>query len=326
MKIIITSGDTNGIGLETFFKGFPAVEQSNNEFALCTNIETLEEYAEKSNLNISIKGTKATYMNRTVDLVPLDYYSEIMFGKTTQMSGKHSSLSVETALDLTLSGEYDAMVTLPISKEAVHMAGWEYPGHTEMLADKCDVKNPLMILFKDRIRVAIVTIHIPLSEVSNKLSKQLIQHKIIDLNSTLKNDFGVIEPKIAVLGLNPHAGENGNIGTEEIKFINESVDELYNDGLDVSGPFAADGYFAHGAYFAFDATLAMYHDQGLIPMKMLARGGGVNYTGCLPIVRTSPDHGTAFTIAGKGQANPQSTIDSINAAIEIAKFRRNTCG
>lgn len=322
MKIIITSGDTNGIGIETFFKGFSAVEQNNNEFAICTNIDSLEEYAKKANLNINIQGTKATYMNRTVDIIPLNYYTEVQFSKITETSGKHSAESIEKALHLTLTGEYDAMVTLPISKEAVHIAGWQYPGHTEMLADKCSVNNPLMILFKDRIRVAIVTIHIPLIEVSKSLSKQLIQQKIIDLNSSLKNDFGVETPKIAVLGLNPHAGENGDIGNEELQFMNESVDELFRDGLNVSGPFPADGYFAHGAYLAFDATLAMYHDQGLIPMKMLARGGGVNYTGCLPIVRTSPDHGTALTIAGKGQANPQSTIDSINAAIEIAKFRK----
>lgn len=323
MKIIITSGDTNGIGIETLFKGFSAVEQNGNEFALCTNIDTLAEYADKLGLNLEIKGSSVSYMNRTMDIIPLKYKADVDFGKITQDAGKHSAFSIETALDLTISGEYDALVTLPIAKESIYLAGWKFPGHTEMLAAKCEMENPLMILFKERVRVAIATIHLPLVSVPKVLNKEIIKNKIKMLYQSLKNDFAVEDPRIAILGLNPHAGENGSIGKEEVEYINDAVDELYRDGYNTAGPFPADGYFAHGAYLGFDATLAMYHDQGLIPMKMLARGGGVNYTAGLPIVRTSPDHGTAFSIAGKGQANPQSAIDSINAAIDIAKNRKS---
>lgn len=323
MKIVITSGDTNGIGLETLFKGFPAVDPNSNDFALCINTETLVEYAKKANLNIEVRGDKAVYMNRTIELIHLNNGSQIDFGAIAIDSGQHSADSVEKALELTQSGEFDAMVTLPISKEAIYLTGWKFTGHTEMLAAKSGVESPLMILFKDRIRVAIASIHMPLKEVPGYLSKNVIYEKALMLHESLKKDFAVEQPKIAVLGLNPHAGESGNIGTEEIEYINECVEQLQSDDINAEGPFPADGFFAHGGYLGYDATLAMYHDQGLIPMKMLARGGGVNYTAGLPIVRTSPDHGTAFMIAGQGRANPQSTIDAINAAIDIAKVRKS---
>jgi 4-hydroxythreonine-4-phosphate dehydrogenase len=324
MKIVITSGDTNGIGLETFIKGFPAVEQNNNQFALCVNIDTLMEYAKKMNLELEIHGDKAIYRNRSFDLIQLNETTKVDFGKISEDSGAHSAASIYKALDLTLSGEYDAMVTLPISKKAQYLAGWNHPGHTEMLAERCGVPSPLMVLFKDRIRVGIVTIHTSIKDVPNSLNTKVINDKIKMLHDSLKYDFAINKPTIGLLGLNPHAGESGSIGKEEIDYINDCVKKMSTDNYDVKGPFAADGYFAHGAYLQFHATLAMYHDQGLIPMKMLARGGGVNFTAGLPIVRTSPDHGTAFEIAGKGRANPQSTIDSINAAIDIANVRKKT--
>jgi 4-hydroxythreonine-4-phosphate dehydrogenase len=212
---------------------------------------------------------------------------------------------------------------MPVAKSSLYLAGWKYPGHTEMLADYCQSQEHLMILMTDRVRVALATIHIPLSRINQILSSELIISKTITLHECLKTDFGIDSPAIAVLGLNPHAGEDGALGEEENKIILPAIKKLNVSGIRAEGPFPADGFFAHGAYRNYDAILAMYHDQGLIPLKMLAAGGGVNFTAGLPIVRTSPDHGTAYSIAGKNEANSQSSYDAIISAIEIVKRRKS---
>ena len=201
------------------------------------------------------------------------------------------------------------------------MAGFQYPGHTEYLANAFNVKDALMMLVSDQMRVALATSHVPLQKVSSSLNKELIRHKLEQLIKSLEVDFGISKPVIAVLGLNPHAGENGHLGKEEDDVIRPVIIEVKKSGDLIMGPYPADGFFGSMRFKKFDAVLAMYHDQGLIPFKMLHFQDGVNYSAGLPFVRTSPDHGTAFEIAGKNEANPSSFRAAMFAAIDIYKSR-----
>ncbi|MDX1642381.1 MAG: 4-hydroxythreonine-4-phosphate dehydrogenase PdxA, partial [Balneolaceae bacterium] len=207
------------------------------------------------------------------------------------------------------------------SKEAIHMAGYDVPGHTEFLAEKTGTKEVVMVLASDDLRVALATIHIPLKDVKKSLQKDKLQRYLRILYRSLNVDFGIEKPKIGVLGLNPHAGDGGVIGNEEIELITPALQELSEEGILVDGPFAADGYFGSQLYKIYDATLAMYHDQGLIPFKALTFGTGVNFTAGLPIIRTSPDHGTAFNIAGENIADEQSFQSAYQMAVMMAKNR-----
>jgi 4-hydroxythreonine-4-phosphate dehydrogenase len=213
------------------------------------------------------------------------------------------------------------MVTLPISKHSLNIAGYKFDGHTEMLGKltKC---TPLMILYSDKLIVSLVTGHNALKDTAKKLSQKRIIDKVILTNNILVRDFKIRKPKIAVLSLNPHSGDGGVLGNEEIKFIAPAIANLKNAGFNIAGPFAADGFFGNKSYKKFDVTIAMYHDQGLIPFKMMAYETGVNYTGNINIVRTSPDHGTAFDIAGKGKANIHSTLNAIKLAAKISENKK----
>jgi len=326
MKSIITIGDCNGIGLEVLFKALfhfhSNVLSSNQYFTLCGNTETIIEYAQKMGYNVEIHDANVI-LNNTLELHILEIgnYSPIKFGTMTESAAELAVNSLETAIQRTISRDYDAIITLPISKVALNRIGWKFPGQTEMLADYCNVPNPMMILAGDSLRVALATIHLPILKVPFAISQLIISERIEKISISLQKDFAVTTPKIAVLGLNPHAGEEGSIGLEEIDSINPAIKECRTKGIDVYGAFPADGFFAHGDYKNYDAILAMYHDQGLIPLKLLVRGGGVNITVGLPIVRTSPDHGTAYAIAGKGIADANSTIEAIRTAIIIANNR-----
>ena len=216
--------------------------------------------------------------------------------------------------------QLDALVTAPIDKESIQSDDFRYTGHTEFLAAELG-GEPLMMMCSDLLRMGLVTIHIPVTEISHDLTRQKIVTRLEQLRSSLKADFGIVEPRIAVLALNPHAGDGGLLGSEEEHIIRPAVNEAYEKGILAFGPFAADGFFASGHYRDYDAVLAMYHDQGLTPFKTLSPDG-VNFTACLGSVRTSPDHGVAFDIAGQDKADPQSMRNAIYLATDIVNNRR----
>ncbi len=243
-------------------------------------------------------------------------------GRLTAESGRISMLCIEKAASLCIKGDAAAMVTAPISKEAVNLAGYHIPGHTEFLAEKDGTPDVAMMLVHNGLRVIPLTTHIPLADVAQAIETDRITRKTHIIHKSLKRDFGIGSPKIAILGLNPHAGDGGVIGREELDIITPAITELNEAGITCEGPFPADGFFAGGMYKKFDAVLAMYHDQGLIPFKTLAFGKGVNMTAGLSFIRTSPDHGTAFGIAGTNQAEPGSMTEAITLALKLARLRQ----
>lgn len=377
INIAVSIGDVNGIGLEIFFKsllnnqiiknGFS--EQYNINYKLFANDAIILEYLEKSkffenyknedlslepildllvnDLILNYKNLKKFINIEVIDIsILIKETSEINsnfieFGKVTKLAGEIAHKSFVEAAKSVIQNKNNILVTLPISKEAVYLSGWDFPGHTEYIEylenthhNSFDInsedvkKQPLMIISTKYGKVALVTIHIPIAKVSENINQNLILDKFEAFYKSLKNDYNITNPKIAILGLNPHSGENGNIGVEEKNIISPLIQILksnsdYKDCIDYDEPFPADGFFAQKLYLNYDGVLAMYHDQGLIPFKMLADGGGVNFTANQSIVRTSPDHGTAFGIAGKNIANPQSTIDAILEGIEIYINRKN---
>lgn len=324
MKIAITSGDPNGIGIEVFLKSLSKHNLFDGiEIHFYGSTWSLIQWLDLFKYNYGIENGILLVENSVIHINDIGYNYNIEPGVITYQSGKVASIALEKAVADTITGNIDALVTLPIAKEAMYLSGWDYPGHTEMIADRCSTNNPLMILFKDNIRAALVTIHSPLHKVPDLISIPNVLHKIVQFNKSLKYDFSITNPRIAVLGLNPHAGENGTIGREEVDIINPAIKSAKEKGVICEGAFPADGFFAHKDYLNFDGFLAMYHDQGLIPLKLLANGGGVNFTAGLPIVRTSPDHGTAFSIAGNGIANEQSMIDAIESAVVITNNRKS---
>lgn len=319
MKLAVSCGDLNGIGLECFFKALLNYHFNEISFHLFCNIETLKSYISQleifKNL-IEIKDNSIIINNNLIKIISFGNEFPVRFGRTTFEAGLHAIESIELATRNVISKEYDAILTLPISKESCRLAGLKFNGHTEFIASMCQVKQPLMILFYNNLRVALQTIHVPIKDVPNLIIKNKIVEKLEIFYKSLSLDFAV-NPKIAVLGLNPHSGENGLIGNEEILEIIPSINELSNKGYDIYGPFAADGFFASNSYNKYSGIFAMYHDQGLIPLKFYSKGEAVNFTAGLPIIRTSPDHGTAFDISGLGIARYESTLNAIIAAKEI---------
>ena len=325
MKIILTTGDPNGIGIEILAKSLLKIQNDDSfeqcEFTVCGNSRILYEYLQKIKIDSTISENKIELGKKIYSILPCEYYYPVSFGKESADAGKAAAESIEKTLERAIKSEFDALVTMPISKAAIYKSGWKYPGHTEMLADRCNVSTPLMILCTRDVRVALATVHIPISEVSKLLTKELLVNISKQFNDSLIKDYSITPPSIAFLGLNPHSGEAGAMGSEEIKLTTPAINECRRIGINVNGPHPADGFFAHGSYKNYDGIVAMYHDQGLIPLKMIASGAGVNFTAGLPIVRTSPDHGTAFEIAGKGLADETSALEAIRLAIEIANNR-----
>ncbi|MBO6576758.1 MAG: 4-hydroxythreonine-4-phosphate dehydrogenase PdxA [Rhodothermales bacterium] len=244
----------------------------------------------------------------------------VRFGAITSSGGDLSMRAVAEGVRLCRSGTCAALVTAPISKEAIGMAGYSEPGHTEYLSRLCDDADHIMMMVAGTLRVGVVTGHIPLGRVAASITRESVIRRLRRLDSSLKQDFGIAEPRIAVLGLNPHAGDGGVLGREELDVIMPAMEAA--QPVASFGPFPADGFFAERRWELFDAVLAMYHDQGLIPFKTLAFDSGVNFTAGLPIVRTSPDHGTAYDIAGTGRARPDSMMNALKVAIEVAAVRR----
>lgn len=322
INIGISCGDLSGIGIELILKTFSDSRMND----MCVPVIYAPEAAfeiHKKVLNFKDfhyhKTDSAQNLNRKkINLVNTPGgQDKIEFGTPTPDSGKAAFKSLEAAVQDLAATRIDVLVTAPIHKENIQAAGFKFPGHTEYLASFANEDNPLMILMRDELRVGVVTGHIPLKEVSGALTTELILNKISKMHNTLLKDFARTKPKIAVLGLNPHAGENGVLGNEENDVIIPAIEQAGKQDMYAFGPFPADGFFGSGAHRKYDGVLAMYHDQGLAPFKALSFGGGVNFTAGLPVVRTSPDHGTAFDIAGKGIADENSFRAAVYAAIDI---------
>lgn len=285
-----------------------------HELILCIHPKTLEE----SGLAGPLINNTVARGNHVITIHPCTMYSPITYGIATKESAKLAIESLEISIHQVYNKKADALITLPISKASLRQYDWDFPGQTEMLSAYTNQAQPLMILFAKQFRVALATIHVPLEKVSSMISKDSLVQTINILHTSLCEDWRIDEPTIAVLGLNPHAGEQGDIGDEEQISIIPAIDQCKSLNINIDGPFSADAFFAQKKYQNYDAVLAMYHDQGLIPLKMISGYSGVNATVGLPIIRVSPDHGTAYDIAGKNIAHFESTKQAILSAIEFA--------
>lgn len=324
-RIGITMGDLNGIGPEVVIKALmdtrmltlvtPVIYGSARVLSFYKKLLKIEEFS------YSPVKSKGQFTSRSVNVVnSWEDVIEITPGKPSRETGKAAFLAIKQACEDLKEGVIDALVTAPIDKHSIHSEEFPFKGHTEYLANYFNAQNSTMCMISERLRIALATEHIPLNKVASSINKELIQSKLQIIDQTLQKSFGISKPKIAVLGLNPHAGDGGLIGKEEEEIIIPAIQEMKNKGKLVSGPFPADGFFGSDSYRKFDAVLAMYHDQGLIPFKAIAFENGVNYTAGLPVIRTSPDHGTAYAIAGKNVASESSMREAIYLACDILKL------
>ena len=329
ITIGITHGDINGIGYEVILKllsepriteictpviyGSPKVasyhRKALNMESFAFNVITNAEDANPKRINI-------------VNCV--DEEVKVELGKSTEIAGEAAFLALERASDDCKKGLIDAIVTAPINKHNIRSDKFKFAGHTEYFREKFAVGNEqaLMLMAADSLKIGLVTTHIPISEIPKQITKENVRRKIQDFEKCLIRDFGILKPRIAVLGLNPHAGDNGVIGTEETEIIGPAIKELQEQSILCYGPYPSDGFFGSENYRSYDGILAMYHDQGLIPFKTLAMENGVNFSACLPIIRTSPDHGTAYDIAGQNKASEVSMREALYMAIDIFKNRQ----
>jgi len=325
-RVGITIGDLNGIGLEVILKALsnpqlinlctPVIFGSTKVFAYHKNIVGLDDipyYSQRS--------AERLRFDRINIINCWDENIKINLGHVTEEGGKYAASSLKMAIECFQKGEIDLLVTAPIHKKAMEMANFGFPGHTEFLSHSFQNSDNLMFMVHDSLRVGLVTSHVPLKMVPELLTKKLILRKLRLMIKSLQMDFGIEKPTIAVLGLNPHAGDDEVLGDEEEKIIRPAIVEAKKKGHFVLGPFAADGFFGSGQFRKVDGILAMYHDQGLIPFKALSFGEGVNFTAGMPLVRTSPDHGTGLDIAGKNVANHQSFLKALLEGIQIFKNR-----
>lgn len=327
IRIAITHGDTNGIGYEVIFKTFsePAMLE------LCTPVIYGSPKVAAYHRNALGMDASFTIISRAEDaaddrinlLTVFDEEIKVELGHPSKDAGTAALKALECAVRDYRAGLFDVLVTAPINKNNIQGEGFNFCGHTEYIEERAgEGSKSLMILFENSLRVALLTTHLPVKDIAAAVTKERIKEKATIFFNSLKRDFRVANPRIAVLGLNPHAGDDGLLGTEEKDIIAPAIEELSAEGVNVFGPYPADGFFGNGSYRAFDGILAMYHDQGLAPFKALSAGCSVNYTAGLPVVRTSPGHGTAYDIAGKGVADASSFRNAIYAAIDI--FRNRT--
>lgn len=326
IRIAITHGDTNGIGYEVIFKTFsePAMLE------LCTPIIYGSPKVAAYHRNALGMDASFTIISRAEDaaddrinlLTVFDEEIKVELGHPSKDAGTAALKALECAVRDYKAGLFDVLVTAPINKNNIQGEGFNFCGHTEYIEERAgEGSKSLMILFENSLRVALLTTHLPVKDIAAAVTKERIKEKATIFFNSLKRDFRVANPRIAVLGLNPHAGDDGLLGTEEKDIIAPAIEELSAEGVNVFGPYPADGFFGNGSYRAFDGILAMYHDQGLAPFKALSAGCSVNYTAGLPVVRTSPGHGTAYDIAGKGVADASSFRNAIYAAIDIFRNR-----
>lgn len=325
VKVGITVGDTNGVGIEVVLKALEDIRLLENIAAVIYGPSRVLSFHKKAlglNTNYQkVKNIDEVGKPKIYLLSNNDDEVKVDFGVATNESGKEAFNSLKMAVEDLASAKIDVLVTAPINKKNIQAQGFNFPGHTEYLTSYSNVDDSLMFMVYNSLRVGVATNHVPLNEVTKVLSKEVIISKIKLMEQSLVRDFGIPRPRIAVLGLNPHAGENGVLGNEESEVIIPAIDQVSKEGVLAFGPYASDGLFGSGNFRKFDAVLAMYHDQGLTPFKAIAGGEGVNFTAGLPIVRTSPDHGTAFEIAGKNEANHDSLRNAIYLAIDIYNNR-----
>ena len=326
--IAVTMGDPAGIGGEIALKAWKAKSHSaQHPFFLIDDPGRLQTLVSNLSLNVPIQTISSPEMAHEVFGKALPVLQEILPARVTAgipnpATASSVVRSIDRALEFVLSGDASAMVTNPIHKSTLYDAGFNYPGHTEYLAAQTkSLCEPVMMLVSPSVRVVPATIHLSLREAIEALSVAGLVKCTITTDKALRNEFGIEHPRIAVAGLNPHAGEDGHLGREEIEIISPAIEQLKKEGLDVSGPFPSDSLFHEAARQRYDVVICMYHDQALIPSKTLNFDNGVNVTLGLPVVRTSPDHGTAFDIAGTGKADPGSLIAAITVAEQMAAAR-----
>jgi 4-hydroxythreonine-4-phosphate dehydrogenase len=331
MRIIITCGDPNGIGLELLLRAVNDAQLAfdSAELTLCAPPALVRAYADVlvhagCIEPVHVGENEVRLGGSTLPLLPIEGSAdELQLGTPTRQSGTIAIAALECAARAVVSGECDAVVTLPVSKHALHAAGFPFPGQTEFFGSVAGA-DPLMILACSELRVALVTIHEPLARVAELITLEREIETIERFHHALRVDFAIDTPTIAVLGLNPHAGEHGLLGYEEDAVIAPAIEHLQERGIRAEGPFPADSFFARGHWQRYSGVVAQYHDQGLIPLKMIARGRGVNVTAGLPFVRTSPDHGTAYDIAGQCRADYQSLLEAIRMAQYLAANRKRS--
>jgi len=327
IRVGISHGDINGIGYEVIMKTLldPRILE------MCTPIvygsPKVAAYHRKA-LNINnlsfnhIRSTKEAHGRKAHIINCIDDNIRVELGKSTSSAGEASYAALKRACSDLQNGFLDVLITAPINKDNIQSDNFNFTGHTEYLAETFNAENYAMLMVSETMKVGVVTTHVPLSKVAENLSKEAILSKIRIIAESLKQDFAVTKPRIAVFGLNPHAGDNGLLGTEEKEIILPAIIQAKKEGIIALGPYSADGFFGSEDYRKFDAIIAMYHDQGLIPFKMTSFDRGVNYTAGLPIIRTSPAHGTAYSLAGENEASPESFRQALYLAIDIHKSRK----
>ena len=327
LKIGISIGDINGIGLEVIIKTLAEAEV----YQYCTPIvygHTKVASFHRKTVGIQefifqvINNAESAHAGKPNMINCWEEDVKIELGTANETGGKYAFLSLQRATEDLVAGKIDALVTAPINKHNIQSEVFKFAGHTEYVQAISGAPDSLMFLMSDELKVGVVTAHIPVKDIADNITIDKIVSKLRLISSSLKNDFWIEKPKIAVLGLNPHAGDNGLLGNEDNDIIAPAIEKANKEGIFAFGPYAADGFFGNKAYAKFDAVLAMYHDQGLIPFKTLSFNQGVNFTAGLNVVRTSPDHGTGFDIAGKNMASESSFREALFTAIRIVKNRR----
>lgn len=328
IRVGITHGDINGIGYEVIIKALTDIRLIELFTPIVYGHSRVASFYKK-NLNAAelnfnlVKDASQAHPKRCNIVNCTENDLQIEVGKSTTIAGEAAYQALEMAVNDLKNDWIDVLVTAPINKQNIQSAQFDFPGHTEYLSTRFGNNEPLMLMVWNNLRVGTLTGHIPLEEVPSKIHPELIIKKLQILNQSLINDFGILKPKIAVLGLNPHAGDGGLLGNEENDVIIPALKKIKKEqGILAYGPFPADGFFGSGSWKKYDAVLAMYHDQGLAPFKSLAFEGGVNFTAGLPIVRTSPAHGTAYDLAGKNEASEEAFRQAIYLAIDIIRNRR----
>ncbi len=324
IKLGISIGDVNGIGCEVALKTF----EDSRMLDFCTPIifasnKTISQQKTDLGININFNGIKDASQAADGKINVVNVWTDapkIEFGHATELGGKYAIRSLRAAVEALRNDEIDVLVTAPINKNNIQSEDFKFPGHTDFLAQELNGES-LMFMIADNLRVGLLTDHIAVKDVAEAITAKLVRNKVLTMEKSLKMDFGIRRPKIALLGINPHSGDNGTIGEEDDKILKPIIQELFNNGVLAYGPYSADSFFGSNTHQNFDAILAAYHDQGLIPFKTLSFGKGVNYTAGLDKVRTSPDHGTAYEIAGKGKADSSSFKEAVFLALHVFRNR-----
>nr|WP_299487146.1 4-hydroxythreonine-4-phosphate dehydrogenase PdxA [uncultured Allomuricauda sp.] len=326
IRLGISIGDLNGIGCEVALRTF----EDPRMLDFCTPIifasnKTISQQKSDLGVNIAFNGIREASQATDGKINVVNVWKDApktQYGEATDEGGKFAISSLRAAVTALKNDKIDVLVTAPINKNNIQSEDFNFPGHTDFLAQELNGES-LMFMVAGSLRVGLLTDHIAVKDVAEAITPKLIRDKVMTMEKSLKMDFGIRRPKIALLGINPHSGDNGTIGEEDDKILKPAVQELFNNGILAYGPYSADSFFGSNSHQNFDAILAAYHDQGLIPFKTLSFGKGVNYTAGLDKVRTSPDHGTAYEIAGKGEADVGSFKEAVFAAIQIFKNRED---